>query len=127
YKSWDRNWRRPHPPEQCDLWTASSTLPGHGLRCQWPPAAWLFCFPPKPSRIPSTASKQLEKSSISGICFSSRLLRSALLTALCASRAHSPHPSHPTESLFAATPLLSLASIIAAIARYGIPNCGPWL
>ncbi|KAJ7690774.1 voltage-dependent anion channel, partial [Mycena olivaceomarginata] len=35
--------------------------------------------------------------------------------------------THPTESLFAATPLLSLASIIAAIARYGIPNCGPWL
>ncbi|KAF7373731.1 Malic acid transport protein [Mycena sanguinolenta] len=35
--------------------------------------------------------------------------------------------THPTESLFAATPLLSLASIIAAIARYGIPACGPWL
>jgi C4-dicarboxylate transporter/malic acid transport protein len=35
--------------------------------------------------------------------------------------------THPTESLFAATPLLSLASIIAAIARYGIPSCGPWL
>ncbi|KAJ6465786.1 voltage-dependent anion channel [Mycena sanguinolenta] len=35
--------------------------------------------------------------------------------------------THPTESLFVATPLLSLASIIAAIARYGIPACGPWL
>ncbi|KAJ7315325.1 voltage-dependent anion channel [Mycena albidolilacea] len=35
--------------------------------------------------------------------------------------------THPTESLFAATPLISLASIIPAIARYGIPNCGPWL
>ncbi|KAJ6479940.1 voltage-dependent anion channel [Mycena vitilis] len=35
--------------------------------------------------------------------------------------------THPTESLFAATPLLSLASIIAGIARYGIPQCGPWL
>ncbi|KAK7045074.1 malic acid transport protein [Favolaschia claudopus] len=35
--------------------------------------------------------------------------------------------THPTESLFAATPLLSLASIIAAIARYGIPNTGEWL
>ena len=34
--------------------------------------------------------------------------------------------THPTESLFFATSL-SLASIIAAIARYGIPNCGPWL
>ncbi|KAJ6571097.1 voltage-dependent anion channel [Mycena capillaripes] len=35
--------------------------------------------------------------------------------------------THPTESLFAATPFLSLASIIAGIARYGIPYCGPWL
>jgi C4-dicarboxylate transporter/malic acid transport protein len=35
--------------------------------------------------------------------------------------------THPTESLFVATPLLSLASIIAAIARYGIPSSGPWL
>ncbi|KAJ7183652.1 voltage-dependent anion channel [Mycena filopes] len=35
--------------------------------------------------------------------------------------------THPTESLFVATPLLSLASIIAGIARYGIPNSGPWL
>ncbi|KAJ6492555.1 voltage-dependent anion channel [Mycena vitilis] len=35
--------------------------------------------------------------------------------------------THPTESLFAATPLLSLATIITAIARYGIPSCGPWL
>ncbi|KAJ7183650.1 voltage-dependent anion channel [Mycena filopes] len=35
--------------------------------------------------------------------------------------------THPTESLFAATPLLSLASLIAAIARYGIPSAGPWL
>lgn len=35
--------------------------------------------------------------------------------------------THPTESLFSATALLSIASIIAAIARYGIPTCGPWL
>ncbi|KAJ7719498.1 voltage-dependent anion channel [Mycena metata] len=35
--------------------------------------------------------------------------------------------THPTESLFAATPLLSLASIIAAIARYGVPSAGTWL
>ncbi|KAJ6452453.1 voltage-dependent anion channel [Mycena sanguinolenta] len=35
--------------------------------------------------------------------------------------------THPTESLFAATPLLSLASIIAAIARHGMPGCGDWL
>ncbi|KAJ7719497.1 voltage-dependent anion channel [Mycena metata] len=35
--------------------------------------------------------------------------------------------THPTESLLAATPLLSLASIIAAIARYGIPTGGAWL
>ncbi|KAK5089609.1 hypothetical protein LTR70_007201 [Exophiala xenobiotica] len=35
--------------------------------------------------------------------------------------------THPTESLMAATSLSSLASIIAAIARYGIPACGPWL
>ncbi|KAJ6544094.1 voltage-dependent anion channel-domain-containing protein [Mycena capillaripes] len=35
--------------------------------------------------------------------------------------------THPTESLFVATPFLSLASIIAAIAKYGIPSCGPWL
>ncbi|KAF8187567.1 malic acid transport protein [Mycena galopus ATCC 62051] len=35
--------------------------------------------------------------------------------------------THPTESLFAATPLLSLASIIAAVARHGIPSCGAWL
>ncbi|KAF7349838.1 Malic acid transport protein [Mycena venus] len=35
--------------------------------------------------------------------------------------------THHTESLFAATPLLSLASIIAAIARHGIPSCGEWL
>ncbi|KAJ7882937.1 voltage-dependent anion channel [Mycena leptocephala] len=32
--------------------------------------------------------------------------------------------THPTESLFAATPLLSVASILSAIARYGIPVCG---
>jgi tellurite resistance protein TehA-like permease len=35
--------------------------------------------------------------------------------------------THPTESLMAATPFLSLASIIAAIARHGIPSCGEWL
>lgn len=35
--------------------------------------------------------------------------------------------THPTESLFVATFLLSTASIIAAIARYGIPACGYWL
>ncbi|KAJ7722408.1 voltage-dependent anion channel [Mycena metata] len=35
--------------------------------------------------------------------------------------------THPTESLFAATPLISLSSIIAAIARYGIPSAGNWL
>lgn len=34
---------------------------------------------------------------------------------------------HPTEGLFMATSLLSLASIIGAIARYGIPSSGPWL
>lgn len=32
--------------------------------------------------------------------------------------------THPTESLFAATALLSLASIIAAMARYGISSIG---
>ncbi|KAJ7183651.1 voltage-dependent anion channel [Mycena filopes] len=35
--------------------------------------------------------------------------------------------THPTESLFAATPLVGLASLIAAIARYGIPSAGSWL
>lgn len=35
--------------------------------------------------------------------------------------------NHPTESLFFATSLLSLASIISCIARYGIPESGPWL
>jgi C4-dicarboxylate transporter/malic acid transport protein len=35
--------------------------------------------------------------------------------------------SHPTEGLFLGTSFLSLASIIAAIGRYGIPECGPWL
>ncbi|KAI0595385.1 voltage-dependent anion channel-domain-containing protein [Biscogniauxia sp. FL1348] len=34
---------------------------------------------------------------------------------------------HPTEGLFLGTSTLSLASIIAGIARYGIPVCGPWL
>lgn len=34
---------------------------------------------------------------------------------------------HPTEGLFLATAQLSLASIFAGIARYGIPECGPWL
>lgn len=34
---------------------------------------------------------------------------------------------HPTEGLFLGTAALSLASIIASIARYGIPSCGPWL
>ncbi|KAI1345060.1 voltage-dependent anion channel-domain-containing protein [Xylariaceae sp. FL0016] len=35
--------------------------------------------------------------------------------------------SHPTEGLFLGTSTLSLASIFAGIARYGIPACGPWL
>lgn len=35
--------------------------------------------------------------------------------------------THPTESLFASTSLISLASIIACIASYGIPETGPWL
>ncbi|KAK9418085.1 putative Malic acid transport protein [Seiridium unicorne] len=35
--------------------------------------------------------------------------------------------THPTEGLFLGTAALSSASIIAAIARYGIPECGPWL
>ncbi|KAI1104766.1 voltage-dependent anion channel [Jackrogersella minutella] len=35
--------------------------------------------------------------------------------------------THPTEALFLGTSTLSLASIIAGIARYGIPECGPWL
>ena len=35
--------------------------------------------------------------------------------------------THPTESLFSATFLLSIASIIACVARYGIPASGPWL
>lgn len=35
--------------------------------------------------------------------------------------------THPTEALFLGTSTLSLASIIAGIARYGIPACGPWL
>lgn len=35
--------------------------------------------------------------------------------------------AHPTEGLFLATAQLSLASILAGIARYGIPECGPWL
>lgn len=34
---------------------------------------------------------------------------------------------HPTEGLFLGPAFLSIASIIAAIARYGIPECGPWL
>ncbi|KAI1762886.1 voltage-dependent anion channel [Hypoxylon sp. FL1150] len=35
--------------------------------------------------------------------------------------------THPTESLFLGTSMLSLASIITGIAKYGIPACGPWL
>ncbi|KAI0108389.1 voltage-dependent anion channel [Daldinia grandis] len=35
--------------------------------------------------------------------------------------------THPTEALFLGTSTLSVASIIAGIARYGIPACGPWL
>lgn len=35
--------------------------------------------------------------------------------------------THPTEGLFLGTSTLSLASIIAGMARYGIPSCGPWL
>lgn len=35
--------------------------------------------------------------------------------------------SHPTEGLFLGTSALSLATIISGIARYGIPECGPWL
>ncbi|KAI1380723.1 voltage-dependent anion channel [Hypoxylon crocopeplum] len=35
--------------------------------------------------------------------------------------------THPTEALFLGTSTLSLASIIAGIAHYGIPSCGPWL
>lgn len=35
--------------------------------------------------------------------------------------------THPTESLFAATFFLSMASVIAGISRYGIPSCGYWL
>ncbi|KAI2625742.1 voltage-dependent anion channel [Hypoxylon sp. NC1633] len=35
--------------------------------------------------------------------------------------------THPTEALFLGTSTLSLASIIAGIAHYGIPACGPWL
>lgn len=35
--------------------------------------------------------------------------------------------THPTESLFASTSLISLASIIACIGRYGVPECGYWL
>lgn len=35
--------------------------------------------------------------------------------------------THPTESLFASTAFVSLASILACIARYGIPETGPWL
>ncbi|KAJ9493990.1 hypothetical protein LTR99_010925 [Exophiala xenobiotica] len=35
--------------------------------------------------------------------------------------------AHPTESLFFGTSFLSLASIIAAMAHYAIPTCGPWL
>jgi C4-dicarboxylate transporter/malic acid transport protein len=35
--------------------------------------------------------------------------------------------THPTESLFASTSFISLASIIACMARYGIPATGPWL
>ncbi|KAI3326282.1 voltage-dependent anion channel [Xylariaceae sp. AK1471] len=34
---------------------------------------------------------------------------------------------HPTEGLFLGASTLSLASIIAGTARYGIPSCGPWL
>ena len=35
--------------------------------------------------------------------------------------------THPTESLFVGTSLLSLASITACMARYGIPVTGDWL
>jgi C4-dicarboxylate transporter/malic acid transport protein len=35
--------------------------------------------------------------------------------------------THPTESLFASTAFISLASILACIAKYGIPESGPWL
>ncbi|KAI1270613.1 voltage-dependent anion channel [Xylariaceae sp. FL1019] len=35
--------------------------------------------------------------------------------------------THPTEGLFLGTSTLSVASIIAGMARYGIPACGPWL
>lgn len=35
--------------------------------------------------------------------------------------------THPKESMYLSTMFLALASIIAAIARYGIPSAGPWL
>ncbi|KAJ7085555.1 voltage-dependent anion channel [Mycena epipterygia] len=35
--------------------------------------------------------------------------------------------TNPTEALFLGTSTLSLASVIAAMARYGIPSSGPWL
>lgn len=35
--------------------------------------------------------------------------------------------THPTESLFFATAFLSAAGIIAGMAQYAIPHCGPWL
>ncbi|KIV97006.1 hypothetical protein, variant [Exophiala mesophila] len=35
--------------------------------------------------------------------------------------------THPTESLFFGAAFLSVASIIASIAQYGIPSCGYWL
>ncbi|KAK7953929.1 hypothetical protein PG996_014815 [Apiospora saccharicola] len=35
--------------------------------------------------------------------------------------------ANPTEGLFLGTAQLSLASIIVGMARYGIPECGPWL
>ncbi|KAL2408466.1 Malic acid transport protein [Exophiala dermatitidis] len=34
---------------------------------------------------------------------------------------------HPTESLYFGTAFLAMASIIACMAHYGIPHCGPWL
>jgi C4-dicarboxylate transporter/malic acid transport protein len=35
--------------------------------------------------------------------------------------------SHPTESLFFPTFLLSIATILSDAAIYGVPSCGPWL
>jgi C4-dicarboxylate transporter/malic acid transport protein len=98
--------------------------------------AW-YCFPMSTGGLALLLSSQPHTftglHTIGKIVFLFDLLILVLITAAITFRfLHFPGTfksslTHPTESLFFATSLLSLASIISCIARYGIPDSGPWL